>query len=316
MKHTFTLRGNRPLDLPPEAFLPNLEANKEGETISRPSINFWSDAWRRLKKNKVAMCGGIILIVIIILCLVGPLFAPADYNMTNLDNINQPPSREHWFGTDKLGRDLWARIWVGGRISLLVGLCGAVIPTIVGVIIGGISGYFGGKLDMITMRIIDIMICIPGMITIILIMLYLGVGILPIIISISLSGWMGSARQIRGLVLQLKVREFALASKALGASPRRVIFRHLIPNCSGIIVVGLSMDIPLVIFQEAYLSFIGLGIQSPMTSWGQLAQIGGEVYRTCPYQLFIPSIIICLVMLAFNLFGDGLRDSLDPTLRD
>lgn len=315
MKHIFYQRQIIE-DLPPEAFMPDPEAHRRAEVISRPNINFWSDVWRRFRKNRVAMTGLVIIVLLVLLCVFGPLLAPTSYEFTNMKAANLAPSGANWFGTDKLGRDLWARVWVGGRISLVVGVIGAVLPTIFGVIVGGISGYFGGKLDMIIMRIIDIIMCIPSLIYIILIMLYLGTGILPIVLAISMTGWMGTARSIRALVMQLKVREFVLAARALGSSPMKIILRHLIPNCSGIIVVSLSLHIPSVIFQEAYLSFIGLGIQSPMTSWGQLAQIGGEVYRNYPYQLLIPSAVICLVMLAFNLFGDGLRDSLDPRLRD
>lgn len=302
--------------IPPEAFAPSSDVTLNGDVIARPSLNFWVDAWRRFKKNKVATFGGILIVILVLLCIIGPFLAPTDYQTTNLEIANQRPSAEHWFGTDKLGRDLWARVWMGGRISLMIGVLGAVIPTIVGSLLGAISGYVGGKFDMILMRLIDILFCIPSLIYLILIMLYMGVGIMPIIFAMSLSGWMGCARSIRALAMQLKVREFVLAARALGTSPLKIVLKHLLPNCSGIMVVGLSQDIPLVIFEEAYLSFIGLGIQSPMTSWGQLAEIGGEVYRTCPYQLIIPSVVICLTMLAFNLFGDGLRDSLDPTLRD
>lgn len=281
----------------------------------RPSLTFWQDASYRLRKNKVAMLGLGFIIVMIILSIIGPMMTPYRYNDTNLANINAPMSAEHWFGTDTLGRDLWARVWMGARVSLIVGVLGAVVPSLIGIVIGGISGYFGGKLDMLIMRFIDICICIPQLIYVILIMIYFGSGPGPIIAAFAITGWMGSARNIRGLVLQLKEREFVLASRALGASPARLIAKHLIPNTLGIVIVGITTAVPAAIFYEAYLSFIGIGIKPPMSSWGQLVNEGIKVFRVFPSQLFIPSIFICITMLSFNLFGDGLRDAFDPKLR-
>ena len=303
------------LDLPPEAFMPNPKAGEMSDKIVRPSLHFWKDVWRRIKQNKVAMGGLIMIIVLSLMVAFVPLFTSYQYNVTDFGKANNFPSAEHWFGTDKLGRDLWSRVMIGGRVSLLVGFFGAIIPTIAGVIIGGISGYFGGVLDMLIMRIVDIIMCIPSLIYTIMIMLYMGTGPIPIIFALAITGWVGTCRSVRGLVLQLKVREFVLASRAVGSSAMKIIWKHLIPNTMGIVVVGVTMRIPAAIFQEAFLSFIGLGIQSPMTSWGQLAQVGGEVYRSFPYQLIFPSIFICLTMLSFNLFGDGLRDALDPRMR-
>ncbi|WP_010267984.1 ABC transporter permease [Paenibacillus senegalensis] len=286
-----------------------------GQQVIRPSLSFWQDAWHRLMKNKVAMLGLGIIVLMVFFAIFGPMMTPYRYNDTNLTNINAPMSAEHWFGTDNLGRDLWARVWMGARVSLIVGVLGAVVPSLIGIIIGGISGYFGGRLDMLIMRFIDICICIPQLIYVILIMIYFGSGPGPIIAAFAITGWMSSARNIRGLVLQLKEREFVLASRALGASAARLIAKHLIPNTLGIIIVGITTAVPAAIFYEAYLSFIGIGIKPPMSSWGQLVNEGIKVFRVFPAQLFIPSIFICITMLSFNLFGDGLRDAFDPKLR-
>lgn len=283
---------------------------------SGKSLSYWSDAKRRLFKNKVAMISLLFIILIFILSLIIPAISSYSYEEQNLMNINATPSSEHFFGTDSLGRDLWVRTWYGARVSLAVGVFGSIIPSILGIVIGGISGYFGGKIDMIIMRAIDIIMCVPSMIYVILIMLYIGSGPIPLIISFALTGWMGTARNVRGLVLQLKEREFVLASRALGASSSSLIFSHLIPNTLGIVIVSMTMGVPSAIFQEAYLSFIGLGIAPPIPSWGQLANLGTAVFRIYPYQLLIPALMISITMLSFNLFGDGLRDALDPKLRN
>jgi len=292
------------------------DKNPEFNESKGENLSYWADAKRRLLKNKVAMISLAFIIIIFILSIVIPIVSPYTYSQQDLDNINAPPSSEHYFGTDSLGRDLWVRVWYGARVSLAVGIFGSIIPSLIGIVIGGISGYFGGKVDMVIMRLIDIIMCVPSMIYIILIMLYIGSGPVPLIIAFALTGWMGTARNVRGLVLQLKEREFVLASKALGASSTSLIFSHLIPNTLGIVIVGITMGVPSAIFHEAYLSFIGLGIAPPIPSWGQLANLGTAVFRIYPYQLLIPAIMISITMLSFNLFGDGLRDALDPKLRN
>lgn len=285
------------------------------EAIARPSLTYWQDAWRRLKQNKVAMLGLIIIILYTILALVGPYMTPYDYRTTNTDEIDQPPSAKHWFGTDTLGRDLWARTWMGARVSLAIGFLSAVLNAFIGVIIGGISGYFGGKVDMIIMRAIDILYAIPYMIIVILMMVVLGQGIMPLVVAMIAVGWLGMARLVRGQILQLKEQEFVLAAKVLGASHSRIIFKHLIPNALGVILVHLTLSVPSAIFTEAFLSFIGLGVVPPQPSWGQLAYYGIQSFRVRPYQLFIPAFFISTTMLSLNLLGDGLRDALDPRLR-
>lgn len=287
----------------------------EMEAIVRPSMTYWQDAWRRLKQNKVAMIGLIIIILYTIMAIVGPYMVPYDFRTTDSTITDKPPSAQHWFGTDTLGRDLWARTWMGARVSLMIGFVAALLNAVIGVVIGVISGYFGGKVDMFIMRFIDVMYGIPYLIIVILVTLVLGTGIMPLIIALVVDGWLGMARLVRGQILQLKEQEFVLAARVLGANHWRIMFRHLIPNTMGVIIVNLTMSVPWAIFTEAFLSFIGLGVQPPHSSWGQLAAYGASAFRTYPWELLIPAFFISTTMLSLNLLGDGLRDALDPKLR-
>lgn len=289
---------------------------RNADAIVRPSRSYWSNVLRRLLKNRMAIISLIAIIIIVLMAIFGPMMVPYGYETTNLMDGNKWPSATHWFGTDKPGRDLWARVWMGARISLLIGLLGAVIPKVVGVIIGGISGYFGGWVDMVIMRAIDVFSCIPNLIYLTLITLLIGSGPFAIIIALSMTTWTGCARMIRGRILQFKSREFVLAARTQGAGAGHLIFRSILPNIMGQLVVDVTSSIPQVIFTEAYLSFIGLGIQSPMTSWGQLAEMGSSVFRIHPYQLLIPGALISVTILAFYLFGNCLRDALDPHQMD
>jgi oligopeptide transport system permease protein len=303
------------MDLRQEQFK-RIGINEEkSQAIIRPSMTYWQDAWRRLKKNPVAMASLLLIIVFAVMAFVGPLMTPYNYYENDLLNGDKGPSLQHWFGTDGLGRDLWERVWAGAKVSLFIGIATALINGVVGTLIGGASGFFGGKLDMFIMRVIDILIALPFLIFTLLIMLYLGSGLVPIIIALSITGWLGLARLVRGQVLSLKEQEFVLAARTLGASSSRLILKHLIPNTLGVIIVSLTFAIPTAIFAEAFLSFIGLGIQAPQTSWGQLANLGIAAMQSYPYQLIIPSIFISLTMLSLQLLGDGLRDALDPRLR-
>jgi len=291
---------------------PNIE---ESQAIVRPSMTYWQDAWRRLKMNKVAMASLVFLILLGIMAIIGPYMLPYKYSDQNLMMTNKPPSAEHWFGTDYLGRDLFVRTWMGARISLTIGIAAALLDGIIGVIYGGISGYFGGQVDNVMMRIVDILYGIPYLILVILLMLVMGPGIVTIITAMVITGWVGMARLVRGQVLQLKEQEFVLAAKTLGASPARIILKHLIPNTLGPIIVSITFDVPAAIFTEAFLSYIGLGVQPPLASWGTLANDATNVLLMYPYQLFFPAFFISMTMLSFNLLGDGLRDALDPRLR-
>ena len=286
------------------------------DQIVRPSVSYWVGVWRRLRQDKLAIACAVLLLVLILLAVFAPIFSPYRYDQTDLLSSNLSPSAEHWFGTDSAGRDMWTRVWVGARVSLAVGFIGAILPFMIGMFVGSVAGWFGGWVDMLIMRIIDVGVCIPSLVYVTLIMLWLDAGPVAIIIAIAITGWMDSARVVRGRMLQFKNREFVLAASTLGASPIRIIFRHILPNILGQQVVNISSAIPAAIFLEAYLSFIGLGIKSPMTSWGQLCQVGSEFYRLYPYQLFIPGVFISVTILAFYLFGNCLRDALDPHLRD
>ena len=286
----------------------------EGEVILRPSLTYWQDAWRRLKLNKVAICSMIVLVLIIIMTVIGPWIGKYPFQAISND-INQGPSAEHWFGTDQIGRDIFSRVWVGGRVSILIGLLGALIDTVVGSIYGGISGYFGGVVDDVMMRIVEILVSIPYLVLVILVSLIVGKGIGALIIAMTITGWCYMARLVRGQLLQIKEQEYILAATALGANPARIIARHLIPNTLSIMIVAITFDIPGFIFGEAFLSYIGLGVQSPNTSWGALASSAQQQLMFYPYQLFFPALFISLTMLSFQLLGDGLRDALDPKLR-
>lgn len=285
------------------------------ESIFTPSINYWQDAWRRLKKNRVAMACMAFIILLTICAIVMPMLSPFNHEDVNLLNMNKAPDSEHWFGTDNLGRDLWCRVWMGARVSLLIAFIAALVQSTIGIIIGGVSGFFGGKIDTFIMRATDIIDSIPFLIYVTLTMMVLGSGMVPIIIAFALTGWIRMARLVRGQALQIKNLDYVVAAKGLGVGSMRIILQHVVPNVLGVIIVTLTMSIPSAIFTEAYLSYIGVGLQPPLTSWGQLANAGAAVMRTYPYQLIIPAIFICLTMLALQLLGDGLRDALDPKLR-
>lgn len=291
-----------------------IDKNKS-EYIARPNLTYWQDVWRRLKSNKVALFSLILLIGIVLMCIIEPMIAGNNYAVQNIDEMNQGPSLQHLFGTDNLGRDLFDRLWVGGRVSLIIAFVGTLIECVVGTLYGGISGYFGGRVDSIMMRIVEILSGVPYLIIVILISVRLGNGIVPLLIALCITGWTGIARMVRGQVMQLKESEYVMAAKTLGASPMRIIIKHMLPNTLGIIIVYITFDIPSYIFSEAFLSFIGLGIQPPETSWGAMASAGQQVMQFYPNQLIFPSLAIALTMLTFNLLGDGLRDALDPKLR-
>ena len=287
----------------------------DAERIVRPCLSYWQDAWIRLRKNRIAMLGLCIIAVYVVMSVLGPRLGSFDFKAIDENNMDQAPSALHWFGTDTLGRDMWARVWVGARVSLAIGFLAASLNALIGVCIGGVAGHFGGKTDMIIMRCIDVVSGIPYLIVAILVMVALGEGISPLIIAMIIIGWVGSARLVRGQILQLKNQEYVLAARKLGASDTRIIFRHLIPNTIGLILTNVTMAVPYAIFTEAFLSYIGLGVQPPNASWGLLARYGAQNFRFAPWQLFIPSFFICTTMLSLYLLGDGLRDALDPKLR-
>ncbi len=295
---------------------------KAMEAIARPTINFWKDAMGRLFKSKVAILCFVILAVLIVGAIFIPIFSPFDFSRQNVAFANQPPMwvdnvthQVHLFGTDDLGRDTWVRIWMGARVSLTVAIAVTLIDCLVGTIYGGISGYLGGGVDNVMMRIIEVVGGVPYLIVVMLLMVVLPRGLTTIIIAYSLTGWTGMARLVRGQVLGLRSEEFIVAAESMGSRPSRVIAKHLAPNLLGIIVVNVTLDIPNVIFTEAFLSMLGLGIAPPQASWGTLCNDGILVFQMYPMQLVYPAVFISVTMLAFNLLGDQLRDALDPKLR-
>lgn len=285
------------------------------ESISRPNISYWQDAWRRIRKNKVAFWALLIIILYILMAIFVPLFSKNNFAEQDSNAMNALMSAEHWFGTDALGRDLWVRLWMGARVSLAIGFIVTFINTIVGGFIGGIAGYHGGKIDMLIMRLVDVLYGIPSLIVTILVMVVLKPGIHCLIIAMIIIGWIGTCRFVRGQVLQLKEQDFVAAAKVLGVPDVVIIVKHILPNILGLIITNLTMAIPNAIFLEAFLSYIGLGIAPPNCSWGILAKEGIQMLRVAPHELLIPAFFICTTMLALNLLGDGLRDAFDPKLR-
>ena len=289
---------------------------KHTEDITRPSIPSWKEALSKLISNKLAVMGFLFIVLMGLLSIFVTIFSQYGYEENNLSITNESPSLTHWFGTDQLGRDIFVRVMYGARYSLIIGFVASFLNLFIGIIYGGIAGFVGGKLDNIMMRIVDIINSIPMTIYVILLMvMFEKGGLFNIIIALSVSYWISMARIVRGEILQLKQQEFVLAAKTLGASGKRILFKHLIPNCLGSIIVTLTLQIPTAIFTEAFLSFIGLGIAPPAASWGTLANDALQSLRLYPYQLLFPTLAICLTILSFNLLGDGLRDALDPKVK-
>lgn len=301
--------------LTPELFVHHGPYFEKAEGLSAPPVRFWKDVWRRFRENGFAMFGLYLLSLLLLLAMVGPYINGLNYFETILDYSNQPPSAKYWFGTDDLGRDIFTRIWYGARISIFVGVAAAFIDFVVGVIWGSIAAFAGGIIDEMMMRIADVLYALPYLLVVILIMVVMGSGLIPILIAMTIVGWITMARIVRGQILQLKQQDYVVAAQALGASNRRIIFKHLVPNAIGPIMVTMTLTIPSAIFVEAFLSFMGLGIQAPMASWGTMASEGLPAFQYFPWRLIFPGIFISLTMLAFNLIGEGLRDSLDPRLR-
>jgi oligopeptide transport system permease protein len=335
-------------------FSPATAEEKEAFIPQYQSISYWKDAWRRLKKTYLAMTSMGIIIFLILFAYLGPLFvgyryeeqvrgssnlAPLTYSETELARIaGGERVFPHVFGTDTHGRDIFVRTMYGTRISMLIGIAAAILTLIIGVLYGSIAGYVGGRLDTVMMRIVDIIYSVPDVLVVLLLavtlkpllsgfadanqtnlmgrlVIALGPSIIAIFIAFALLYWTTMARIIRGQILQLKQQEYVTAARALGASNRRIILKHLLPNCVGSLVAATCLQIPIAIFLESFLSFLGLGVNAPMTSLGSLASDALGGMYTYTYRLIIPSFILSLMILAFNIFGDGLRDALDPRLR-
>lgn len=255
------------------------------------------------------------LIAIGLLAILAPVFSRYSYKETNYDIIYQTPSLVHLFGTDQFGRDLWVRTWMGTRISLLIAFVAALLDLTLGVTYGAVSALAGGRVDAVMQRIIEVLVGIPHLIIVILLMMVMPAGIWTIVVALSITGWVNMARLVRGSILKLKNQEFVLAARVLGTSTAGIIWKHLIPNTVGVIVINAMFTIPSAIFTEAFLSFIGIGMQEPKASLGVLINNGYQVLRNFPHVLIFPAIVIVLIMVCFSILGDGLRDALDPRMR-
>ncbi len=296
-------------------FIPEGE-RENAEQISRPSLSYWQDARRRLWSDKPAMLGIVCIALIALFAIFGPMLSPYDYDYSDFAAISKSPGGGHWFGTDALGRDLFVRILYGARISLSIGLVSALVNMIIGVIYGGIAGYVGGRTDNLMMRVVDILIALPSLLYVVILMMFMGSNIRSILIALCISSWVGTARITRSQVVSLKQQEYVLSARLAGASGWEILTRHLLPNSMGPVIVSVTFLIPGAIFAEAFLSFLGIGIQKPMASWGSLANDAIETLRSAPYQMFFPVAAISLTMFSLNFLGDGLRDALDPRLRN
>lgn len=276
--------------------------------------SLWVDAWRTLKRNRAAVAGGVLIACMAVLVIVGPWFSPYAYDFTDWSNTSIGPSLEtgHIFGTDTLGRDLFVRTLYGGRISLLVGLVATLVSLVIGIAYGATAGYLGGRLDHVMMRIVDILYAMPFMFFVILLMVFFGRNIVLIFVAIGAINWLDMARIVRGQTLSLKHREFVEAAQAQGVTTFAIIRRHIVPNLLGVVAVYVTLTIPQVILVESFLSFLGLGVQEPMTSWGALVKQGAEEMESAPWMLLFPAVFLAGALFCFNFVGDGLRDALDP----
>lgn len=333
-------------------FLPAEKEEKQSLVVMRKSVSFWKDGLRRFKKNKIAMTSFVVIILVMIFAFILPAFypysyeqqirgseslAPMQYSETELAKMDNGESVfPHILGTDTLGRDIMVRLMMGSRISLLVGIVASVLILLIGSVYGAVAGYFGGKVDMIMMRLVDIIYTVPDILIIILLMVTLkyplmdlankvpgfdwintlGVGLICIFIVFALLYWVGMARIVRSQILTLKEQEFVTAAKALGAGSGRIIRKHLLTNCMGTLIVTTTLQIPASIFTESFLSFIGIGVAAPMPSLGSMASQAIDGISSYPYRLLAPAIMISLIILSFNLIGDGLRDAFDPKLKN
>ena len=275
--------------------------------------SLWTDAWRRLAQNRMAVIATVIFGLIILLCLIGPLlFGQHSGETNNLENAFQKPSGSHWFGTDDLGRDVFVRTLEGGRISLAVGFLATAVSLVIGVVYGSFAGYVGGRTDAFLMRIVDILYSLPFTIFVILLMVMFGRNFILLFVAIGFVEWLTMARIVRAQIMALKDTEFVEAARALGYGNLRIIFGHLLPNILGPVIIYASLTVPAVMLLEAVFSFLGLGVQPPMSSWGLLIKDGAEKIDVYPWLLIFPALFFSATLFSLNFIGDGLRDALDP----
>jgi oligopeptide transport system permease protein len=273
--------------------------------------SLWRDAWARLRRNHMAVAGAVILLVIAVACIVGPWISSYGYEEQDLILGASAPSAQHWLGTDTFGRDLLVRILHGGRVSLMVGLIATFVALLIGVTWGAVAGYAGGRVDAVMMRIVDILYALPFMIFVVLLTVVFGRSMLLLFLAIGAVEWLTMARIIRGQIQALRQQEFVEAAVSLGLPRRAILLRHLIPNALGPLIVYTTLTIPAVMLLEAFISFLGLGVQPPQSSWGSLISEGVETMEEYPWLLIFPGIVLSLTLFALNFLGDGLRDALD-----
>jgi oligopeptide transport system permease protein len=276
--------------------------------------SLWVDAWNVLRRNRAAMFSACLIGFMAVLVIIGPWLSPYTYAQTDWDNVSIGPDLEsrHYFGTDALGRDLFVRTLHGGRISLMIGIVATAVSLLIGISYGATAGYLGGRVDHVMMRIVDILYAMPFMFFVILLMVFFGRNIILIFVAIGAINWLDMARIVRGQTLSLKSKEFVEAAEAQGVSTFNIIRRHIVPNLLGVVAVYVTLTIPQVILVESFLSFLGLGVQEPMTSWGALVNEGAQEMETAPWMLIFPAVFLAATLFCFNFVGDGLRDALDP----
>ena len=295
-----------------EFFKPIDKSEQDSEFIAMEPRSFWHDVWDRFRSNRRALIGLIVLLFIVLLAVLGPFFSPYPYDGMGTE-VNCGPSAAHWFGTDALGRDLFTRVLYGIRISLFVGFVSTLINCAIGVLYGGVAGYVGGRVDAVMMRFVDVLYAVPSLLYIILLMMMFGSNVGSIMVGMCISGWVGIARLMRTQVISLKGREYVLAAYTEGAGPARILFKHMFSNAMSPILVQATLAIPQAIFQEAFLSFIGMGISAPQASLGTLAQDARMYMAIYPHQMICPIAMICIIIFALNFISEGLSEALDPT---
>ena len=303
-------------EIPQELLAPLSDEERDLDEIDRPSISYWRNCWLRLKKDKLAMFGLAVIIVITLLAVFVPMLSPYTYDQTDFAHMLEWPSMAHPFGTDEYGRDILSRIIYGSRVSLSIGIVAQVVASLVGVTLGAVAGYYGGRIDSVISRIMEIFQAFPDLIFAMAIMTFLGKGVLNLFIALGLLTWVRTARMIRGSVMQLKEKEYIEASRACGASTFWIITKGLVPNCLSTIIVLVTLGIPNAIMYEASLSFLGIGIQPPTPSWGNMISAAQTFISYRPVYSIMPGVAIMITVIAFNIFGDGLRDALDPKLKN
>jgi oligopeptide transport system permease protein len=294
---------------PAEKRLPKVEVDLDA---IESGTSLWQDAWHRLRKNHLALMSFWVLIFMMFFCFIGPFLSPYDYRSNDLEQTLLSPSLEHPFGTDDLGRDQLTRVMIGGRVSLGVGIIATTVSLLIGVTYGATAAYVGGKTDAAMMRFVDVLYALPFTIFVILLMTIFERSIVLLFVVIGAVEWLTMARIVRGQVLSIKKQEFVEAAVSLGYSTRRIILRHIIPNVLGVVVVYATLTVPSVMLLESFLSFLGLGVQPPMPSWGSLIKLGADNIQLFPYLLIIPALFFSTTLFSLNFLGDGLRDALDP----